>query len=100
MPPKPQNIHVDRVRLSASWASWWAMFVVISIGAGATCRGVWHLRGATANIEQVVKEVKELRVEMKVTQEKQHQLEIEMKGVKTKLGITANFSDPVVTAAN
>lgn len=50
-------------------------------------------------MEQVVKEVKELRVEMKVVQEKQHQLEIEMKGVKTKLGITATLSDPVVTAA-
>lgn len=100
MPPKPQNIHVDRLRLSGPWTAWWAMFVVICIGVVATCKGVWHLRGATSNIEQVVKEVKELRVEMKVTQEKQHQLEIEMKGVKTKLGLTANFSDPVVTAAN
>ena len=76
------------------------MFVVICIGVGAVCKGVWHLRGATSSIEQVVKEVKELRVDMKVTQDKQHQLEIEMKGVKTKLGISSTSPGSVVTAAN
>lgn len=93
MPPKPQSIDVDRMRFSATWAAWWAMFLVV-------CTGVWYLRGAKATMEQAVIEVKELRVEMKATQDKQHQLELDMKGVKTKLGITANFSDPVVTAAN
>jgi hypothetical protein len=93
MPPKPQNIDVDRVRFSAPWAAWWAMFIVV-------CTGVWYLRGAKATIEQAVIEVKELRVEMRATQDKQHQLELDMRGVKTKLGITASFSAPVVTAAN
>ena len=93
MPPKPQTIQVDRVRFSAPWAAWWAMFLVV-------CTGVWYVRGAKSVVEQVVNEVRELRVEMKVVQEKQHQLEVEMKGVKTKLGITSTFSDPVVTAAN
>lgn len=69
------------------------MFLVI-------CTGVWYVRGAKSVVEQVVNEVRELRVEMKVVQEKQHQLEIEMKGVKTKMGITSTFSNPVVTAAN
>jgi len=93
MPPKPQDIHVDRLRLSGPWVAWWAMFVTV-------CCGVWYVRGAAIAVQQVVAEVKELRVEMKVTEEKQHQLELDMKGVKTKLGIAANFSDPVVTAAN
>lgn len=93
MPPKHQTIQVDRARLSATWAAWWAMFLVI-------CTGVWYVRGAKSVVEQVVNEVRELRVEMKFVQEKQHQLEIEMKGVKTKMGITSTFSNPVVTAAN
>ena len=92
MPPKPQTIHADRIRFSASWAAWWAMFVVV-------CTGVWYLRGAKATIEQAVIEVKELRVEMRATQDKQHQLELDMRGVKTKLGISATLSAPVVTAA-
>jgi hypothetical protein len=48
----------------------------------------------------VVYEVKEIRVEMRMSQQKQHELELEIKGIKTKLGITASFSAPVVTAAN
>ena len=100
MPPKPQTVHVDRLRLSGPWVAWWAMFLVACTGATGVCTGVWYVRGGVSAVEQVVKEVKELRVEMKVVQEKQHQLEVEMKGVKTKLGITATFSDPVVTAAN
>jgi hypothetical protein len=93
MPPKAETIHVDRVRLTASWAAWWAMFVVV-------CTGVWYLRGAKATIEQAVIEVKELRVEMKATQDKQHQLELDMRGVKTKLGISSTQSGQIVTASN
>jgi hypothetical protein len=99
MNQKPQTVNVDRIRLAAPWAAWWAMFA-------AVCIGVWHVRGAKSFMEQVVVEVRELRVEAKElrteirqAQEKQHQLELDIKGVKTKLGISATFSTPVVTAA-
>ena len=92
MTAKPQNIDVDRVRFSAPWAAWWAMFIVV-------CTCVWYVKGAKLVLEQVVYEVKEMRVEMKVAQEKHHQLELEIKGIKTKLGISATFSAPVVTTA-
>jgi hypothetical protein len=92
MAPKPQNIDVDHVRFSAPWAAWWAMFLVV-------CTCVWYVKGAKSVLEQVVYEVKEIRVEMRMSQQKQHELELEIKGIKTKLGISATFSAPVVTAA-
>lgn len=69
MPPKPQTINVDRIRLSGPWAAWWAMFTVAVIG-------VWYLRGAKAAGEQVVIEVKELRGEMKQARETIHVLDV------------------------
>jgi hypothetical protein len=55
---KPESINLDRIRLSASWTAWWAVFVVLLVG-------VWYLRGAKAVGEQVVTEVRELRIEMR-----------------------------------
>lgn len=69
MPPKPQTVNLDRIRLSGPWAAWWAMFSVAVIG-------VWYLRGAKAVGEQVVVEVKELRTEMKQTRETIHVLDV------------------------
>lgn len=40
------------------------------------CVGVWHVRGAKAIGEQVVVEVKELRVEMKQARETMHAHEV------------------------
>lgn len=65
MSAKVQAIYADRLRLSASWVSWWSMFAVV-------CTGVWYLRGAKAIGEQVVVEVQELRLEMKQARETMH----------------------------
>jgi len=69
MPPKPQMVHIDRIRLAGPWAAWWAMFAV-------AVSGVWYLRGAKAAVEQVVIEVKELREETKQAQEIIHVLDV------------------------
>lgn len=69
MPPKPQTINVDRIRLSGPWAAWWAMFTV-------AVTGVWYLRGAKDAGEQVVIEVKALRGEMKQAREQIHVLNV------------------------
>lgn len=69
MPPKPQTVNIDRIRLSGPWAAWWAMFSVAVIG-------VWYLRGSKAAVEQVVIEVKELREETKQAREIIHVLDV------------------------
>lgn len=69
MPPKPQTINLDRIRISGPWAAWWAMFSVAVIG-------VWYLRGAKDAGEQVVVEVKALRGEMKQAREQIHVLDV------------------------
>jgi hypothetical protein len=69
MPPKPQTVNLDRIRLSGPWAAWWAMFCVAVIG-------VWYLRGAKDAGEQVVVEVKALRTEMKQAREEIHGLNV------------------------
>lgn len=69
MPPKPQTINVDRIRLSGPWAAWWAMFTI-------AVTGVWYLRGAKDAGEQVVIEVKALRGEMKQAREQIHVLNV------------------------
>jgi len=69
MPPKPQTINVDRIRLAGPWAAWWAMFSVAVLG-------VWYLRGSKAAVEQVVVEVKELREETKQAREIIHVLDV------------------------
>ena len=65
MPPKPQTVHIDRLRFTGPWMAWWAMFA-------AVCTGVWHVRGAKSIGEQVVIEVKELRAEMKQARDTLH----------------------------
>lgn len=69
MPPKPQTVHIDRIRLAGPWAAWWAMFSVAVLG-------VWYLRGSKAAVEQVVIEVKELREETKQAREIIHVLDV------------------------
>lgn len=69
MPPKPQTVHIDRIRLAGPWAAWWAMFSVAVLG-------VWYLRGSKAAVEQVVIEVKELREENKQAREIIHVLDV------------------------
>jgi len=69
MPPKPQTVHIDRIRLAGPWAAWWAMFSVAVLG-------VWYLRGSKAAVEQVVIEVKELREEAKQAREIIHVLNV------------------------
>ncbi len=69
MPPKPQTINMDRVRISGPWAAWWAMFAV-------AVTGVWYLRGSKAAVEQVVIEVKELREKTKQAREIIHVLDV------------------------
>lgn len=69
MPPKPQTINLDRIRLSGPWAAWWAMFAV-------ALTGVWYLRGAKDAGEAMVLEVKAVRQEMKTAAERIHILEV------------------------
>jgi len=69
MPPKPQTVHIDRIRLAGPWAAWWAMFSVAVLG-------VWYLRGSKAAVEQVVIEVKELREKTKQAREIIHVLDV------------------------
>ena len=85
MPPKPQTVYLDKIRLNGPWAAWWAMFSVAVLG-------VWYLRGSKAAVEQVVIEVKELREETKQAREIIHVLDVrvstleEWKRSKTSTG--------------
>lgn len=85
MSQKPQALNIDRVRLSGTWTAWWAMFSTVVVG-------VWYLRGAKEAGEQVVKEVQELRSEMKQAREAMHILDVrvstleEWKRSKTSTG--------------
>jgi len=75
MPPRPQTIQLDRVRLSGPWAAWWAMFTV-------AVSGVWYLRGAKDAGEAVVVEVKAVREEMKAAAEKIHVLDVRVSNLE------------------
>lgn len=85
MPPKPQTVNLDRIRLAGPWAAWWAMFSVAVLG-------VWHLKGSKDAVEQVVIEVKALRQETKQAREIIHVLDVrvstleEWKRSKTETG--------------
>jgi len=63
--PSPQEINLDRIRLSGSWAAWWAVFCVLLVG-------VWYLRGAKSVGEQLVIEIKEIHSEMRKANDKLH----------------------------
>jgi hypothetical protein len=69
MPPKPQTINLDRIRLSGPWAAWWAIFSVAVLG-------VWYLRGTKDAGEAVVVEVKAMREEMRAATEMIHILDV------------------------
>jgi hypothetical protein len=60
-----QAVNIDRIRLNGSWTAWWAVFSVLLVG-------VWYLRGAKSIGEQVVLEVRELRMEMREARDVMH----------------------------
>lgn len=94
----------DRTTIRIPIKMAWAFAVALVLGA-FIWGGLWFQIGAIPDqIKEFRTEYQQSTKEMKERQDKvedrTHHLEIEVKGIKTKLGITATFSDSVVTAAN